>query len=184
MAFAVTTGLGKEVRALLPGAVVGVLLGICSAIIMLDHPVEPLDAPIPVIDQAPLARIALDDRETRRRVDKQPLPAAIRAVGSAYLGWNAAAASGLDPRDPKRGVIADEIRSALGIARNALGDEAAMMPPMRDLRAYHADLFIDELHRRFRTRVVSDELKRLGGGLLDVLTKNGWLDADGAFRAP
>lgn len=184
MGFAVTTGLGKELRALLPGALAGVLLGICSAIVMLDHPVEPLDAPLPVIDPAPLARIALEDRETRARVDKQPLPASIRAVGSAYLGWNAAAATGLDPRDPKRGVIADEIRSALGVARNALGDERAMQPPMRDLRAYHADLFIDELHRRLRTHVVSDELKRLGGGLLDVLVKNNWLAVDGSLRVP
>lgn len=184
MRFVVTTGLGKELRALLPGAVAGVLLGICSAIIMLDHPVEPLDPPIPVIDPAPLAQIARGDRAVRARIDQQPLPAAIRAVGSAYLDWNAAAASGLNPRDPQREAIAQEIRSALGVARNTLGGERQLEAPLRELRAYHADLFIDELRRRVRSRAMSDELKRLGGGLLAVLTKNGWIDDAGNLKAP
>ncbi len=184
MGFVVTTGLRRELRTLLPGAAVGVLLGICSAIIVLDHPVEPLDAPLPQLDPAPLAKIAESDRATRMRIDKQPLPAVVRAVGSAYLDWNAAASSGLDPKNPKREALAHEIRTALGLARNTLGSEKALEAPMRELRAYHADLFIDELHRRVRTRTVSDELRRLGGGLLDVLTRNGWLGADGSLEAP
>lgn len=184
MGFVVTTGLRRELRALFPGAVAGVILGISSAIIVLDHPVEPLDAPLPQIDPGPLAKIAEGDRATRMRIDKQPLPAVVRAVGSAYLDWNAAASSGLDPKDPKRDALAHEIRTALGLARNTLGSEKALEEPMRELRAYHADLFLDELRRRVRTRAVSDELKRLGGGLLEVLTRHGWLKEDGTLAAP
>jgi hypothetical protein len=184
VAFAVTTGVGRELRALLPGAIAGVALGICSAIIVLHHPVEPLDTPMPVVDPAPLARIAHDDRETRVRLDRQPMHAVIRAIGSAYLEWNAAAASGMSPADPRRETLASELRGALGVARNSFGDEKGLQAPLKDLRAYHTDLFIDELRRRERTRTVSDELKRLGGGLLAVMTRNGWIGADGSMIAP
>lgn len=177
-------GVGKELRALLPGGVAGVVLGVCTAMIMLNHPVEPLDAPMPTFDEAPLAAVARDDREVRKRVDKQPLPPSVRALGSAYLEWNAVAASGVSPRDPRRETLGGEIRSALGIVRATYGDEVKMRPAMRDLRAYHADLFIDELHRRVRSKTVSDELKRLGGGLLEVLVANGWMDGGGDLRAP
>lgn len=184
VAFTVTTGLASELRALLPGAIAGILLGVCSAIIMLDHPVEPLDPPMPTVDLAPLARIAREDRETRIRIDRQPLPPEARAIGSGFLEWNAAAASGMSIYDPKREAIAGELRSALAIARNTFGDELKMQAPLRDLRAYHTDLFMDELRRRERTRVVSDELKRLGGALLDVLVRNGWMTTDGRLLAP
>ncbi len=165
-------------------ALVGIALGIASALIVLDHPVEPLDTPIPSFDPAPLAKIARADRDTRARIDKAPLPAEIRAVGSAFLEWNAAAARGTDPRDPKRDELAREMRSALGIARSKVGGEPQLAAQLADLRAYHADLFIDELRRRVRANAMSEELKRLGGPLVAVLVHNGWLAESGELLAP
>jgi len=179
-----TTGLRDELRKLVPMALAGIALGVASAMIMLDHPVEPLDPPIPAIDEAPLAKIARADRETRARIDKSPLPAEIRAVGSAFLEWNATAARGTDPRDPKRDELAREMRSALGVARNKAGSEEQLAPLLSELRAYHADLFIDELRRRVRANAMSEELKRLGGPLIDVLVRNAWLAPTGELRVP
>lgn len=164
-------------------AVVGVLLGVASAFIVLNRPVEPLDPPLPTIDWGALGAVAQQDEAVRRRVDAAPFPAEVRAVGSAYLAWNAAAASGMDPRDPERDVLATDIRSALGVARGKLGDEKALAVSLRDLRAYHAQLFIEELRRRARTGVASEELKRLAGALLDVLDQNGWTQG-AAVRVP
>jgi hypothetical protein len=180
----VTTGLRDELRKLVPMALAGIALGIASAIIVLDHPVEPLDTPLPVIDPAPLVKIARADRETRARIDKAPLPAEIRAVGSSFLEWNATAARGIDPRDPRRDELAREIRSALGVARSKAGGEEQLATQLQELRAYHADLFIDELRRRVRANTMSEELKRLGGPLVDVLVRNGWLATTGELRAP
>lgn len=180
----VTTGLRGELRTLVPMALAGIALGIASAIIVLDHPVEPLDTPLPVVDPAPLAKIAREDRETRARLDKTPFGAEVRAVGSAFLEWNATAARGTDPRDPKREELAREIRSALGVARTKAGGEEALAKQLGELRAYHADLFIDELRRRVRVNAISEELKRLGGPLVDVLVRNGWVSETGELRVP
>ncbi len=179
-----TTGLRDELRKLVPMALAGIALGVASAMIVLDHPVEPLDTPVPALDPVPLAKIAHEDHDTRARIDKAPLPPEIRAVGSAFLEWNATAARGTDPRDPKRDELAREIRSALGVARGKAGSEEALAAQLTQLRAYHADLFIDELRRRARVNAMSEELKRLGGPLVDVLVHNGWLTPAGELRAP
>jgi hypothetical protein len=189
----VTTGLREELSRLIPMAIAGILLGIASAIIVLDHPVEPLDPPLPSVDPAKLAKVAGADRATRAHLERNPLPPGIRAVGSAFLEWNAAAARGTDPRDPAREALALEIRSALGVARSTAGGEAPLAVQLSQLRAYHADFFIEELARGVRTNVVdpsspepqrSEELKRLGGGLIDILARNRWIDERGKLLAP
>jgi hypothetical protein len=179
-----TTGLREELGKLVPMAVVGVGLGVTSAMIALDHPVEPLDVPLPVYDTSELAKVAASDRTVRARADHQPFPAEIRAIGSAFLDWNAAAAAGTSPDDPQREQLALEMRSALGVARAKFGGEKQLEQPMGELRAYHAEYFIEELHRYERTGAPSKELSRLAGGLLPVLQRNGWLGPRGALLAP
>lgn len=184
MRILVTTGLREELAKLVPLAVVGVALGVTSAILVLDHPVEPLDVPTPLPRTQELERVAAADHAVRKRADRQPFPAEIRAVGSAFLEWNAAAAAGTSPSDPKREQLATEMRSALGVARNKVGSEQALVAPLTELRAYHAELFLDELRRLGRTGVPSKELERLGGALVPVLQRNGWLGPRGELLAP
>lgn len=179
-----TTGLRDELTKLLPMAVAGIALGVTSAMIVLDHPVEPLDAPQPQVDEGRLAKIAADDRAVRAKADREPFAAEYRAVGSAFLEWNAAANAGTSPRDPLREQLAIELRSSLGVARTKAGDEKALQKPLSELRAYHAEYFLEELHRWDRTDSTSKELGRLTGALLPVLQHNGWIGPKGQILAP
>ncbi len=183
MGLVATTGVREELSKLLPIAFVGVVLGIASAVVVLHHPVEPLDPPLPQIDDRALDRVAAADREARARVEASPLPAEIRAVGSAFIAWNEAASSGMSPLDPRREDLLRELRSALGIARDKVGDAKALVAPLRDLRAYHTEIFLAELEKSAGA-APSDELKRLSGGLLPVLSANAWIGEDGRPRAP
>lgn len=179
-----TTGLREELEKLVPMAVVGIGLGVASAMIVLDHPVEPLDTPLPLLDTSKLETIAAEDRRVRTRREREPFPAEIRAIGSAFVAWNAAAAAGTSPRDPLRDELAQELRSALGVARGKAGGEKQLEQPLSELRSYHAELFIEELHRYERAGAPSKELAQLAGGLLGVLQHNGWVGARGAVLAP
>lgn len=179
-----TTGLREELGKLIPMAVVGIGLGVASAMIMLDHPVEPLDVPLPAFDSSELEKVAATDRAIRTRADRQPFAAEVRAVGSAFLEWNATAAAGTNPNDPIREQLALEMRTSLGVARTKFGGEKQLEQPLSELRSYHAEYFIEELHRYERTGTPSKELARLAGGLLPVLQHNGWLGPRGAMLAP
>jgi hypothetical protein len=173
----------RELRRLLPIAAVGVLLGITSALIVIDHPVEPLDPLLPSIDPRPLRAIAQADASTRARFERTPPAREVRAVGSAFLAWNKAAVA-RDPRGPTREELAGELRAALGVARAALGGEDALADALDRLRAYHTEVFVEELARRARTGVASIELENLSGALPELLSTHGWLDPKGKARVP
>ncbi len=184
----VTTGLRDELALLLPMALVGMILGVTAAFIMLQHPVEPLDAPLPRVDLVPLARIAEADRKTRDQLRAFPLAAEARAIGEAFRRWNYAASAGMPPEDPRRQELSIEIRSSLGLARNKLGGEPQLAAVLQQLRAYHAEIFISELRTLPQALAArqgpSRELRELSGALLDVLLLTGWVDASGHMRAP
>jgi len=186
-----TPSFKSELARVVPVSLVGAILGITSAFIVLAHPVEPADPPLPVIDHGPLAQIARQDASTRRRIDALPppgMPAEIRAIGKAYLDWNAAAASAPMYGDTPdlasaRRRLGEEIRASLEVARKALGDQG-FSDQMRDLRAFHTELFLAELGKRAHSGVTSVELERLSGALLDVLAKSGWVAPSGAISVP
>ncbi|MGZ3417784.1 MAG: hypothetical protein ACXWUG_15445 [Polyangiales bacterium] len=183
MRIVVTTGFADELKKLLPIAVVGIVLGVTSAFIVLNHPVEPVDAPMPAIDFAPLRAIADKDAAIQRKLDGTPLPAEVRAIGTTYLTWNELAAKKVDPRDPQRDQLASDMRSAMGLARQRLGDEKTLAAALYDLRAYHTQLFVKELERASKSKG-SVELDRLAGGLMPVLTHNGWVGPGFELRVP
>jgi hypothetical protein len=172
----------EELGRLLPIAAVGVLLGVTAAWIVLPHPVEPVDVPLPTIDWQALSPAAAADAEARAAVEKAPLPAEIRAIASAYYAWNEAAVAAPAvgdanvPENPQREHLRDELRAAIGVARQHLG-EPTTFALLRTLRSYDAELFLDELEVRARQDQDRDrkELHRLSGALTDVLVRNGWL---------
>jgi hypothetical protein len=181
----------SELARVVPIALTGAVLGITSAFIVLAHPVDPFDPPLPVVEHAPLARIAQSDGEIRRRIDALPppgMPAELRAIGKAYLDWNAAAADAPMYGDTieaatRRRQLGEELRASLAVARKALGEQAAD-EQLRQLRAFHCELFLGELAKQSRSGVRSVELDRLAGALLDVLAKSGWVAPSGAVSVP
>lgn len=172
----------EELARLLPIAAVGVALGVTAAWTVLPHPVEPVDVPLPTIDWQALAATTAADAEARAVVEKTPLPAEIRAIASAFFAWNeagvAAPAVGEAnvPENPNRERLRDELRAAIGVARQHLG-ETATFAMLRTLRSYDAELFLDEIENRAHQEQDRErkELHRLSGALTDVLVRNGWL---------
>jgi hypothetical protein len=179
----VTTGIGEELRKLVPIALAGIALGVTSAFIVLNHPVEPVDAPMPGVDLAELRAIERKDAAIQHKLDGAPLPAEVRAIGTAYLTWNELAAQKVDPHDPRRDQLASDLRSAMGLARHRMGDEKSLAAALYDLRAYHTQLFVKELQRASKTKG-SLELDRLAGALVPVLRHNEWLGADYEMLVP
>ncbi len=174
-------GLAELLR-LLPLAVAGVVLGVTSAYVVLAHPVDPLDPPLPVVDLEPLGRVAATDRLIWLRVRGAPLSAEVRAVGTAYRAWNMAASGVETPSAEDRDGLISELRSTLGVLRGRVGDERSAYAALADLRAYHTETFLLELEHAVKSRDRSPELRALGGALVSVLVRNGWLDA-GSLRA-
>lgn len=172
-------------------AVVAVALGVTAEFVVTVRPVEPLDVPIPIVDTAPLARVAKADEEASLRVDREPPPAEIRAIASAFYAWNRAAAAspqaGLSPIDPEHEALVRELRSALGVARRNLGEDKTLAY-LRDFRSFFTQLFMSKFEPDPRTRQLrpptTSELGLVGGALVDVLKRNGWLDAENRPRVP
>ena len=177
-----------ELARILPMAAAAVALGITAEFLVAVRPVEPLDPPMPVVEGAPLARVEDDDAAASKRFGSTPAPAEVRAIGSAFLAWNAAASEapeiGNSPMDPRRETLTRELREALGVARAHLGD--SLGPMLRDLRAHQTELFMRELDPRGprREASISKEARELGGALIDILQNNGWLDAMGRPAVP
>ena len=177
----------EELARILPMAAAAVALGITAEFLVAVRPVEPLDPPMPVVEGAPLARVEDDDAATSKRFGSSPAPPEVRAIGSAFLAWNAAASeapqTGNNPMDPRRETLTREMRESIGVARAHLGD--ALTPMLHDLRAHQTELFMRELDPRGpRPAGITKEARELGGALLDILQNNGWLDAMGRPLVP
>ena len=192
----------QELARLVPMALAAVALGVTAEMLVAVRPVEPVEPPIPVLDEGALSRVADADRAAASRLEGAPPPVEIRAIGSAYLAWNEAAAAapaqGDDPADPHHAELGGELRSAVAIARAKLGEESARQR-LVDLRADHTERYLCTMRRVRRLGVdpfcrallashpVADddaELRRLSGAFDDVLVHNGWVNASGAPRVP
>ncbi len=179
----------QELGRLLPIAAIGVAFGIAAAWVVLPQPVEPIDAPMPTIDWRALEPSIAEDRRARAEVEEAPLPAEIRAIASAYYAWNVAGAEAPPvgdvnvPENPVRQHLLEELRAAIGVARQRLGD-AQTLAKMRTLRSYDAERFLDELARAGSEPQRAQELRRLSGALVDVLLRNGWTGASLEPRVP
>ena len=190
MRMASARSIREELARILPMAAAAVALGITAEFLVAVRPVEPLDPPLPVVEGAPLARIEDEDAAASARFSASPAPAEVRAIGSAFLAWNVAAAeapeTGNNPLDPMRETLTRELRMAMGVARAKFGD--ALTPMLRDLRAHQTELFMRELDPRGPSGIepggVSKELRELGGALVDILRHNGWVDALGRPAVP
>lgn len=188
----------EQLTRLVPMAVAAVALGVTAEMLVAVRPVEPLDTPIPVIDERALGRVADDDRAAADRAMKNPPPVEIRSIGSAYLAWNEAGANATSMNEAEHSTLQRELRTALGVARQTLGEEHTKQG-LDELRSVHTERWLCTLRRAklldvdpfCRALLASQpkeddaaELKRLGGVLPEILARNGWIDSTGMPRVP
>lgn len=174
----------SDLRALVPLSAAGVALGITSAFVVLPHPVDPTDPPLPPVELGSLDRVAAADRAAFARASQEPFPADVRAVGSAFVSWNLAASSSVPVSAEEREGLSNELRATLGVLRARLGSDRAVYAALGDLRAYQAESFVRELRRSATFGEHTVPLTSLAGALLGVLERNGWIAASGRPLVP
>jgi hypothetical protein len=164
-------------RAELLDAVRLALIPVCVAallgVLLLPRRAPPGDVPLPVADAKALARSAAIDHELAASargesgVAQVPLPAPVRALGSALRQYHTLEAS---RSLAELGGARHDVEVAFAEAR-ASGDEALLR-----LRAVQLEGFLDEVRRFESTGVESEELEALAGGFVASLTAAGWCE--------
>lgn len=128
----------------------------------------PESVPLPVADRAVLARVVAADTELAERARRDPLPGAVRALGSAVRAFHA-----LEARDAESRELFDARRAVDTALVDAL---RGGIEPLVSLRAVQLDGFLSEVHRFEATGERSAELDALAGGFVRSLTQEGWCD--------
>jgi len=141
-------------------------IALVLGLILLPRRAAPEAVPLPLADAAALAREAAGDRTLGERAQKQPLPAAVRALGGAMRSFHTLEAS--DAQAQPLFEARRDVDAAL-VDALALGAE-----PLRELRAVQLESFLAEVRRFESTGERSAELDALAGGFVRSLTIEGW----------
>lgn len=152
--------------ALIPAGV-ALILGLLLA----PRRAAPEDMPLPVADARALARIVLADHRLAERARAEPLPVAVRALGSAIRDFHMLEASAASEADAR---ALGEARHAVDLARPsafAAGSDALLR-----LRAVELEGFIDEVDHFQATGQESAELQALAGGFVRSIRNEGWCE--------
>lgn len=176
-------------------ALAGVALGVSSAIIVLPHPVAPRDFPLPrMVPATRLSELAERDERALEQSVREPLPAAVRALGTAFVRLNEAAHAGAAPTGPEHERVHRELRGALADLRRALPQEAEFRAALGALRSVQTELFMRELDAVGAMPTATDRqpsvawgrpgLVQLAGTLPEILRRNGWIRDSGRPIAP
>jgi hypothetical protein len=137
-------------------------------LLLLPRRAVPDSVPLPIPDSRVLARTHAADAEFADRARREPLPAAVRALGSALRDFHTQEANGGDV-------------GALGQARQAIdasltdalpGGAAALL----ELRAVEMEIFVTEVRRFESSGAESDELKAVAGGFVRSMRNEGWIE--------
>lgn len=146
------------------GALV-LLLASSAVFLAVPRAVEPVELPLPRIDQPALAATMAGDDALARKAEEATLDVDIRAVGRELRAYNRVVAAG-----EHDALYAARLRVVRATAR-ALGlSEEALLT----LRAYQTVRFVSELRRWQQTGQVTDELEQLGGDFLRLAQRNRW----------
>lgn len=157
------SGGGGRALALIP-----VLVALLVGALVMPRSAVPDAIPMPMVDGRVLARVESRDRELAAEVNREPLPSAVRALGSAIREFNLGQAHSKDDSDV--GKARDEINKALAPALEAGVDKLIA------LRAWQAEAFLAEVRRFEATGQESDELASLGGPFVKRMRLAGWCD--------
>lgn len=163
-------------------ALVPIATAITLGMLLLPRDALPDGVPLPVPDGRALATAAAVDHELAARARREPLPASVRALGSAIRTFHmleAGAAVGAD-------TISQAHAALDSTAANALddGDE-----PVLRLRALQLESFLQEVEHLQQTGTQSAELAAIAGNFVSAMQIEGWYDghvvaaSEGALRA-
>jgi hypothetical protein len=144
-------------------------IGLVFGLLLLPWSPKPDGVPLPVPDRLALERAADADRALAERARSQPLPGAVRALGSALRAYHTIEAH-LEVEPDEAGLASARagIDRELGDAFRA-GDDALLA-----LRAVELEGFLVEADRFERTGQVSPELEALAGTFVASMTRQGW----------
>ncbi|HTQ45226.1 MAG TPA: hypothetical protein VMI75_20850 [Polyangiaceae bacterium] len=162
-------------------ALVPVGVAFILGILLAPRSADPEGVPLPLADAASLARTASADHALAEKARQEPLPAAVRALGSAVRAFHTLEAHDAEARELylARGAVDESLVDAL-----RGGSE-----PLMELRALQLEAFLDEVHRFESTGEQSEELAALAGAFVRSMTLEGWAQGhhvvadDAALRA-
>jgi hypothetical protein len=129
---------------------------------------EPEELPVPIADARAIARVTRADHDLAERARREPLPAAVRALGSAIRDFHVLEAHDADGRalgEARRAVDLALVDAASG------GNEGLLR-----LRAIELETFVEEIGRFTSTGEQSAEMQALAGGFVRSMTSEGWCD--------
>jgi hypothetical protein len=165
-------------------ALVPVGVALVLGVLLLPRSAEPEGVPVPLPDAAALARTVAADHALAERARHEPLPGAVRALGSAVRAFHTLEAHDAEARElyAARATVDQD----LALALPAPGERSE---PLLELRALQLESFLDEVHRFEATGEQSEELAALAGAFVRSMTLEGWvqgrrvLAGDAALRA-
>ena len=138
--------------------------------LLLPRRAAPESVPLPVADHAALARVVASDAELAGRARRDPLPGAVRALGSALRTFHTREAADADTQQ-----LFDARRAVDTALVDVLHDPAGA-EPLVALRAVQLEGFMDEVRRFEATGQKSPELDALAGAFVRSLTVEGWCE--------
>ncbi len=158
----------RELRDATRLALVPLGVAVVFGLLLAPRRAAPESIPVPVVDASALARTRAADRELSERAQREPLPGAVRALGSALRGYHTleAAGAGQSQLSEARRKVDDALIDALA------GGDA----PLLALRATQLEGFVAEVRRFERTGEQSPELVALAGPFVHAMTVEGWCE--------
>jgi hypothetical protein len=145
-------------------------------VLLLPRAVVPEGVPLPVADTRALARTAEGDAAAAERALRQPLPAAVRSLGSALRTFHTLEAAQAEA-------------AVLGSSRQAVDAQFAEAAREGDdallgLRAVQLEGFLEEVRRFEATGVESPELGALAGGFVRSMKSQDWCEGRALAAGP
>ncbi len=165
-------------------ALVPLGVALILGLLLLPRRAAPESVPLPVADPAVLARTLAQDQSLASAALREPLPGAVRALGSAIRAFHTLEASDAQSqplfearREVDRTLVAVLDARADG-ANGANGSSGANAPigvaSLLSLRAVQLEAFLTEVQRFEATGERSAELDALAGSFVRSLTQEGW----------
>jgi hypothetical protein len=131
----------------------------------------PEGLPLPIADVRALQRVSATDRRFADAVKAEPLPAPVRALGSAIRAFHSLEAQGAREADTRR--LGEARRAVDGALIEALGGGGDRLIA---LRAVQLDGFLEEVRRLDAGGLETDELRALAGRFVQSMKNDGWYD--------
>jgi hypothetical protein len=156
----------RELRDAMWLALIPIGAALALGLLLLPRHAPPDSVPLPIIDAHALARTVAGDHDLAQQARKQPLPGAVRALGSAVREFHS-----LEASDTSENQLLEARRKASDALAGALseGDTAVL-----GLRAIQLEGFLEEVRRFEATGEQSPELVALAGGFVRAMISEGW----------